>query len=63
MQRFQLENYGSSFFPTLQNVQASVFVHSFTGRFIKQHGEMLLIQPTLPGGAQLQRPKTDLPGL
>jgi uncharacterized membrane protein required for colicin V production len=63
MQRFQMENYGSSFFPTLQNVQASVFVHSFTGRFIKQHGEMLLIQPTLPGGAQLQRPKTDLPGL
>lgn len=63
MQRYQTENYGSSFFPTLQTVQESVFVKSFTGRLIKQHCEQLLIRPTRPGGGELKRPKNDLPGL
>lgn len=63
MQRYQMENYGSSFFPTLQSVQESVFVRSFSGRLIKEHAAQLLIRPTQPGGGEIKRPKADLPGL
>lgn len=64
MQRFQNDNYGSNFFPTLQSLQDSVFVKSFTGSQIKKYGEQFLIRPTPPGGGEIQRAKTkDIPGV
>lgn len=54
MEKFQMENYGSQFFPTLSSIQASVFEDSFTGVQIKKHMSFLLIKPTYPG-AQPQK--------
>lgn len=51
MQKYQLDNYGSQFFPTLSSIQASVFEESFTGPQIRKYMGFLLIEPTYPGGA------------
>mgnify|MGYP002401829631 CR=1 FL=1 len=48
MQKFQNENYGSNFFPTLSSLQDDVFLHSFLGKQIKDHLDFLLIKPTPP---------------
>lgn len=48
MAKFQNDNYGSSFFPTLSSVQDDVFMKSFTGKQVKAHLGFLLIKPTAP---------------
>lgn len=53
-EKYQMDNYGSQFFPTLSSVQTSVFEGSFLGPQIKEHLSFLLIKPTFPG-AQEQR--------
>ena len=61
MTKFQDDNYGSQFFPTLQTVQEQVFAKSLIGPQIKTHLAFLLIKPTFPEGKQLERPTADLP--
>jgi hypothetical protein len=51
MQKFQNDNYGSQFFPTLSSLQSDVFENSFTGPQIKKYMSFLLIKPTSPGVA------------
>jgi hypothetical protein len=50
MEKFQNDNYGSQFFPTLSSVQSSVFEKSFLGPQIKKYASFLLIKPTFPSG-------------
>jgi hypothetical protein len=50
MRKFQDDNYGSQFFPTLSSVQSEVFEESFVGTKIRQHMSFLLIKPTFPSG-------------
>lgn len=54
--QFQMQNYGSEYFPTLASIQAQVFERSLTGRLVKDHLKVVLIQPTAPaergGGAR-----------
>lgn len=47
-EKYQLEAYGSSVFPTLRNLQEMIFKQSFTGACIKQNLGFLLINST-PG--------------
>lgn len=46
MEKFQNDNYGSNFFPTLHTVQSSVFERSICGKWIKENLGFLLIKPT-----------------
>jgi hypothetical protein len=48
MTKYQDDNYGSNFFPTLSSVQDDVFMKSFLGKQIKEHMSFLLIKPTAP---------------
>lgn len=50
-QKFQLDNYGSEFFPGLQELQSSVFEKSVAGPPIKKFLSVLLIHPTSPEGS------------
>jgi len=61
MTKFQNDNYGSQFFPTLQTVQDQVFAKSLIGPQIKTHLGFLLIKPTAPQSRQLERAKVNLP--
>lgn len=61
MQRYQMDNYGSEFFPTLQSCQAQVFQQSFLGPQIKKHLSFLLIEPTQPEPRQVRRADRKLP--
>lgn len=47
-ERYQFDNYGSVYFPTLAGVQNQVFEKSLTGRFVKEHLTAVLIRPTAP---------------
>jgi hypothetical protein len=51
MQKFQDDNYGSQFFPTLASVQTEVFEDSFVGPQVRKYMSFLLIKPTSPGAA------------
>jgi hypothetical protein len=44
-----MDNYGSSFFPTLPALQQQVFAQSICGRFVKEFMGFILIEPTTPG--------------
>jgi hypothetical protein len=59
MTKFQDENYGSQFFPTLQSVQSEVLEQSFVGSQVKKNLSFLLIKPTAPSapGAPTQQVK------
>jgi hypothetical protein len=61
--KFQNDNYGSQFFPTLRSVQSAVFEKSLTGPWIKRNLALLLIKPTAPQKKDLKdlRPKSDFP--
>lgn len=48
MNKFQNDNYGSNFFPTLSSIQDDVFTGSFVGKNVKEHLSFLLIKPTAP---------------
>ncbi len=61
MQKFQMDNYGSEFFPTLQAAQSQVFQQSFIGPYIKKHLSFLLITPTQPEPKQIRRAERKLP--
>ena len=61
MEKFQLDNYGSEFFPTLQSVQSSVFEKSLSGPPIRKYLSFLLIKPTPPETQQVQRKEFSLP--
>ena len=55
-QKFQLDNYGSEFFPGFQALQVNVFEKSFTGPYFQKYLGFLLIKPTPPtGGKQLKQ--------
>ena len=51
MEKFQNDNYGSQFFPTLASVQTEVFENSFVGPQVRKYMSFLLIKPTFPGTA------------
>src|SRR6185503_10664356 len=61
MTKFQNDNYGSQFFPTLQTVQDQVFAKSILGPQIKTYLGFLLIKPTLPESTQIKRTAGNLP--
>ncbi len=44
--KYQDENYGSDFFPTLHSMQTEVFEKSLTGPWIKKNMAFVLIKPT-----------------
>lgn len=46
MTKFQNDNYGSNFFPTLSSIQDGVFRESFLGKQAKEHISFLFIKPT-----------------
>lgn len=52
-EKYQLDNFGSSFFMTLPDLQREVFSHSMSGRCVREFLGFALIQPTVPGGKQL----------
>jgi len=58
--KFQNDNYGSQFFPTLQTIQAQVFKKSMSGPVIKDCLGLVLIKPTAPAKKDL-RPEVALP--
>ena len=45
-QAYEKDLYGSSFFPTLDSMQAFVFKKSFTGAALQANGSVLMIEPT-----------------
>jgi uncharacterized membrane protein required for colicin V production len=49
-EKYQKDNYGSQFFPTLSSMQTEVFEKSLTGPQIKKYLSFLLIKPTPPTG-------------
>ncbi len=58
--KYQNDNYGSQFFPTLQTVQAQVLSKSMSGSWVRRNLALLLITPTKPEKKDL-RPGMDLP--
>jgi uncharacterized membrane protein required for colicin V production len=44
--KYQQDNFGSSFFPTLPDLQQEVFTRSYSGRFTREYLNVVLIQPT-----------------
>jgi uncharacterized membrane protein required for colicin V production len=58
---YQMDLYGSNFFPGLGEVQQNVFKDSFLGSQIKKYAEFLLITPTKSEVKEIQRKKDDLP--
>jgi hypothetical protein len=48
MTKYQNDNYGSNFFPTLSSIQDDVFLGSFVGKQVKANLGFLLIKPTAP---------------
>src|SRR5262249_16894205 len=60
-EKFQNDVYGSHFFPTLQNIQSTVFERSFTGPWIKENLSFLLIKPTAPEKKELHQKDAKLP--
>jgi uncharacterized membrane protein required for colicin V production len=61
MKKFQNDNYGSEFFPTLQTLQSQVFEQSLMGPPIKKYLSFFLIKPTLPEAKNIARAKENLP--
>src|SRR6478736_6264555 len=52
-QKYDQDNYGSSFFPHLYSIQDDIFKNSFVGSQVHQHLDFLLIKPTpaIPGAS------------
>ena len=48
-EKFQMDNYGSDFFPTMPGLQRQVFAQSMSGRFVKEFMSLILIDSTAPG--------------
>jgi uncharacterized membrane protein required for colicin V production len=58
---YQVDMYGSTFFPGLSNVQIQIFKESFLGGFLKKDAEFMLIASTKAEHKDLPRKKDDLP--
>ena len=52
-QKYQLDNYGSSFFLTLPDLQKEVFQCSFSGKFAAEYLQVVLIRPSSGEGKSL----------
>lgn len=52
-EKYQLDNFGSSFFMTLPDIQRAIFAESISGRSVREYLGFTLIQPTPAGGKQL----------
>jgi uncharacterized membrane protein required for colicin V production len=61
MELYQNDVYGSNFFPGLHSAQSTVFEHSLTGPWIRDHLSFLLIKPTQPAGKDLHQREYQLP--
>jgi uncharacterized membrane protein required for colicin V production len=61
MEKFQNDEYGSNYFPTLASIQSSVFDTSLTGPFIKDHLSFLLIKRIESKGKQLRQREFTMP--
>ena len=57
---YQVEVYGSNFFPEFSMVQHQIFKESLIGGLVKKNAEFLLIAPTKPENKDLRK-KDDLP--
>jgi uncharacterized membrane protein required for colicin V production len=51
-EQYQLDNFGSSFFITLPDLQREVFTRSLTGRCVREYLGFVLIQPAASGVRQ-----------
>ena len=51
--QYQQDNFGSSFFVTLPDLQQEVFKRSFTGRLTREYLNVVLIRPTVGDGKEL----------
>ncbi|HKX63255.1 MAG TPA: CvpA family protein [Verrucomicrobiae bacterium] len=49
--KYEQDNYGSDFFPSMPDIQRQVFYDSLVGRLTHQHLNMVLIRPTAPDGS------------
>ena len=47
--KYQDDNFGTTFFPTLPDIQRAVFKDSFIGRLTHEYLEVVLIHPAAPG--------------
>jgi hypothetical protein len=56
---YQVDMYGSTFFPGLSNVQIQIFRESCVGSLLKNNAEFLLIASTKPEHKDLPRKKED----
>lgn len=61
MELYQQKEYGSTYFPTLHTVQATVFEKSVSGPWIRDHLGFLLITPTKPENKEIKRKEFTLP--
>ena len=48
--KYQEDNFGSTFFMTLPDIQRAVFTQSISGRMAREHLSIVLIRPTPAGG-------------
>lgn len=51
--KYQQDNFGSGFFPTMPDLQEEVFVRSFVGHLAHEHLQVALIRSTAPDGKGL----------
>jgi uncharacterized membrane protein required for colicin V production len=51
--KYQEDNFGTTFFLTLPDLQQEVFQHSYVGRFTKEYLSVVLIRPTAGDGNSL----------
>jgi len=58
---YQVDLYGSTFFPNLGTLQHGVFKESILGSAMDHYAGFLLISPTKPENRGIQRRKDDLP--
>lgn len=58
---YEKDVYGSSFFPTLDSVQAFVFKKSFVGSSLQQYAPAILIEPTKAEKKTIERKEWTMP--
>lgn len=58
---YETDLYGSSFFPTLDSIQAFVFQKSFTGAALQRSAGALMIEPTVVKNKKIERKEWNMP--
>lgn len=61
MEKFQNDEFGSNYFPTLYSIQATVFDRSLTGPWIRDNLAFLFIKRTQPESKQYKQKEFALP--